>query len=238
MISLLQLPADLVTSLCAGDAADRSRADEAPRGAMRTIQAVMLTSLVAVLLLVLFAPAPAHAQPNVVEQPRRLSDRIEHVDASEYPAQAPEGLSLSLYRKRPGLKLGKVRYEAAWKAQVGQGPRLAGALGSWSGELQLIRSSSRGVQPYGSNYRRGLWTLNGSSLALTPHEGTTLFAYSKVGLHYLSKASEEGQQDGLSVGLGAGLAWQLPSRAQFSVELSRIGSRGSNVLSLGTQIPF
>jgi hypothetical protein len=203
--------------------------------AIRAVQSVMLVSLTAALLLVLFAPVAAHAQLRV--NPTHQFDRYDSSELNDSADRSAESLSLSLYRKRAEWPLRKTRYAAAWQAQLGQGPRLAGPLGSWRGELQIIRSTGRGAQPYGSNYRRGLWALKGSALPYTPLEGTTLFAYSKVGLHYMGSAQQAGQQEGLRLGAGAGMAWQISTGAQLNFELNRIG-HNVNVVSMGAQIPF
>ncbi|MFM2056026.1 MAG: hypothetical protein RLY71_411 [Pseudomonadota bacterium] len=212
-----------------------SEFDTHPGGwGVRAVNAVMLVSLAAALLLVLFAPVAAHAQVRRNDVPPRLEPQREDRWAQD--------VSVSLYRKRTDQALGRrMRFGSVWKSQVGQGPRLAGMQGGWHGEVQLIRSTGRGPQPYGSNYRRGLWLLNGSSLPLSLHEGTTLTAYSKVGLHYLSGSSAgsplAGSTSKVRLGVGAGMAWQLPSGSQLSLEVNRI-DRSADVVSLGAQLAF
>jgi hypothetical protein len=201
---------------------------------VRAVNAVMLVSLVAALLLVLFAPVAAHAQARLNYEAPRLEPQREDRWAQD--------VSVSVYRKRTDQTLSRrMRFGSVWKSQVGQGPRLAGLQGGWHGELQLIRSTSRGPQPYGSNYRRGLWLLNGSSLPFSLHEGTTLTAYSKVGLHYLAAQTASpqlaGSTGGVRLGVGAGMAWQLPSGSQLSLEVNRI-DRSADVVSVGAQLAF
>lgn len=204
------------------------------RHGLQAVNAVILASLLAALLLVLCAPVAAHAQAQQSELLRQ------NPSADERWQQDLRG-NAELRQERTDRALRqRMRLVSAWKAQVGQGPRLAGMPGSWHGELQLIRSNGRGPQPYGSNYRRGLWLLNGANLPITPHEGTTLNAYSKVGLHYMAEQSGLGQvasRGGLRLGLGGGMAWQFRPGSQLSIELSRI-DRSADVISLGTQLAF
>lgn len=196
---------------------------------VRAVNAVMLASLAAALLLVLFAPVAAYAQT-------RLSDAVAQL-AHQREDRWTQDVSVSLSRKRTDQALrGRSRVNSVWKSQIGQGPRMAGRPGAWHSELQLIRSSGHGAQPYGSNYRRGLWWLSGSNLPFTPQDGTTLSAYSKVGLHYL-RPQQEAPTSGLRLGVGAGMAWQLPSGSQLSLEVNRI-DRSADVVSVGAQLAF
>jgi len=196
---------------------------------VRAVNAVMLASLVAALLLVLFAPVAAHAQA-------RLNYEAPHLEPQREDRWAQD-VSVSVYRKRTDQALSRrPHFGSVWKSQIGQGPRMAGRPGAWHSEVQLVRSSGHGAQPYGSNYRRGLWWLNGSNLPFTPQDGTTLSAYSKVGLHYL-RPQQDTPSSRLRLGVGAGMAWQLPSGSQLSLEVNRI-DRSADVVSVGAQLAF